>query len=175
MVEVAVLFTMCGGGGNGDGDDHFIVNWHTDQFGFDDTKTYRIRVLVVGTELGYADVDVVNSGKELKNVVTEESKPLVDGRTLPIKFRIEEGAVFVVGSSGGTIVALEGEVALEVPPAALTKEVGITVEYFEFNSDYLADTGILAGTVFHFSPEGTVFEEPVQICKSHVKRERCWL
>ena len=36
---------------------------------------------------------MVNSGKDLKNVDTNEYIALKDGRTLPIKFRIEEGAI----------------------------------------------------------------------------------
>lgn len=72
-------------------DEHYIVNWHTARFGLDPTRTYRI---TVGTtlpssgllELGYADVTGVGR------------------RTLPLKFRIEEGATqlalgTVVGNS----------------------------------------------------------------------------
>jgi len=69
----------------------YIVNWHTDEFGLDTAATYRIRVLVDDIELGYADLDVVGAGRELRNVNTEEYVPLLNGRTLPIKFRIEEG------------------------------------------------------------------------------------
>ena len=68
-----------------DGD---IVNWHTDAFNLAIDGTYRIRVSVGAEELGHADVDVVGSGKDLKNVNTGEFIGLVDGRTLPIKFRI---------------------------------------------------------------------------------------
>jgi alpha-tubulin suppressor-like RCC1 family protein len=78
-------------------DEHYMVNWHTDDilenFGLEEGETYRIRVLVGLQVLGYADVEVVSSGGALKNVDTEELIPLKDGRTLPIKFRIEEGAL----------------------------------------------------------------------------------
>ena len=63
-------------------DEHYIVNWHPK--GLDSTKTYRIRVLFrieegvpVEKELGHVDVTVSN-------------------KTIPIKFRIEEG-VFPIG------------------------------------------------------------------------------
>jgi hypothetical protein len=69
----------------------YQVNWHTNQFNLDPAKTYRISVYVDAFQLGFADVDVVNSGKELKNVDTQQFIPLQDGRTLPIKFRIETG------------------------------------------------------------------------------------
>jgi hypothetical protein len=74
-------------------DEYYLVNWHTKYFALDDQKTYRIRVLLSGTEIGHADVDVVNTGRDLKKVDTNKYIPLKNGRTLPIKFRIEEGAV----------------------------------------------------------------------------------
>jgi hypothetical protein len=73
------------------GDGHYIVNWHTD---LADPGDYRIRVL--GGDafrlMGYADV-ILGSNRELRSVDTDQFVPLKDGRTLPIKFRIEEGAV----------------------------------------------------------------------------------
>ena len=79
--------------------EHYIVNWHTDgilddeELALGEYDVYRIRIMVGDRELGHADVDVVGTGKELKNVDTDEFIPLLDGRTLPIKFRIEEGAL----------------------------------------------------------------------------------
>lgn len=73
------------------GTSSYQVNWHTNQFNLDPAKHYRITVYVGTFQLGFADVDVVNSGKELKNVDTHEYIPLVDNRTLPMKFRIETG------------------------------------------------------------------------------------
>jgi Leucine-rich repeat (LRR) protein len=74
-------------------DEHYVVNWHTDQSDLDISLTYRIVVRVGEVVLGHADVDVVGSGRELRNVDTGEFVALTDGRTLPIKFRIEEGAI----------------------------------------------------------------------------------
>ncbi len=73
-------------------DEHYKVNWHTDEFALSDALFYRIEVRLEGQVIGFADVDVVNSGKDLKNVDTGEFIGLKDGRTLPIKFRLEEGA-----------------------------------------------------------------------------------
>ncbi|MFC1670930.1 alpha/beta hydrolase family esterase [Spirochaetota bacterium] len=73
-------------------DEHYIVNWHTDEFNLDITKQYRIRIIAFGVELGFADVSVGATGKDLKNINTDEYIALKDGRTLPIKFRIEVGA-----------------------------------------------------------------------------------
>ncbi len=83
-------------------DEHYVVNWHTDLSNLDPAMTYRIRVSVDDVELGYADVDVVNSGKGLKDVNTDLYIPLKDGRTLPIKFRIEDGAL-ITGTRWATV------------------------------------------------------------------------
>jgi alpha-tubulin suppressor-like RCC1 family protein len=141
-------------------DEHYIVNWHTDLFNLDVTKTYRVRVLVAGTELGHADVDLVSGGAELKNVNTGAYIPLVGGRTLPIKFRIEEGAVFVVGPDGGTIAAGGGQVTLVVPPEALAADVGITIQP---NKTFPSDPYIVAGTVFDFGPDGITFDRSAEL------------
>ena len=67
----------------------YAVDWHTDLFNLDVTATYRIGVFVGTREYGFADVDLVGTAKEARNVNTNAFVPLVDGRTLPIKFRIE--------------------------------------------------------------------------------------
>ena len=65
-------------------EEHYIVNWHTNEFELDDLKTYRIRVLAGGTKLGHADVDVVSSGSQLKNVDTDEFIALKDGPSISL-------------------------------------------------------------------------------------------
>lgn len=85
-------------------DQHYHVNWNTVESNLVVTSYYRIRVLVGPTELGFADIDPVSSGKDLKNVQTGEYIGLVDGRTLPIKFRIESGALC---AEDGTACAAE--------------------------------------------------------------------
>lgn len=82
-----------------DGADHYQVNWDTKPYDLDAALTYRIHVRLENVELGFADVDVVESGSALKNVETAEYVPLLDGRTLPIKFRIQPEALLCVGVS----------------------------------------------------------------------------
>lgn len=74
-------------------DEHYIVNWHTKSYNLDPERLYRVKFFVDDVELGFADVDVVASGKDLKTVDTGDYVALKNGRTLPIKFRIEEGAL----------------------------------------------------------------------------------
>jgi hypothetical protein len=77
-------------------DQQYHVNWNTSESALNVAKFYRISVLVGSTVLGFADIDPVSNGSQLKNVQTGEYIGLVDGRTLPIKFRIESGALCVV-------------------------------------------------------------------------------
>jgi photosystem II stability/assembly factor-like uncharacterized protein len=141
-------------------DEHYIVNWHTDQFALDPALTYRISVLVAGTELGHADVDVVGSGKELKNVNTGEFIPLLDGRTLPIRFRIEEGAVVVIGPDGGSLQSDDGNATITVPPGMFAEPVGFTVQALAVPASEIAEAGLVPGTAYTFGPSGMVFPEP---------------
>lgn len=79
-------------------DDLYVVNWHTGRFDLAAEKTYRIRVLVPGRELGYADVDVVGAGKELRGAYVG----LRLGATLPIKFRIDKAIAPPDGCTAAT-------------------------------------------------------------------------
>ena len=81
------------------GGSHYIVNWHTGAFDLDPALGYRICVSVGGVELGFADVDVVESGADLSDVPADVVG-VHNGRTLPIKFRIEAGALDQPATSG---------------------------------------------------------------------------
>ena len=92
----------------------YIVNWHTDQFALKTGSAYRITVTAGnGVLLGFADVEPVSTGKDLKNVTTDQLIALVDGRTLPIKFRAETG---IVG-------------AIQIDPASAAVKVGATQQF----------------------------------------------
>jgi len=97
---------------------HYKVNWDTRQSGILSNLFYRIQVFASpnGVLLGFADVDPVSNGSQLKNLNTGEFIGLVDGRTLPIKFRIERGAFGTncvsdcaegsVAVTGGTVITM---------------------------------------------------------------------
>ncbi len=122
----------------------YHVNWHTDQYDLHAECTYRIKVNVGprlnSPDLGYADVDVVSSGRQLKNVDTDEFIPLLDDRTLPITFFIGVGATCnpAGGSDCGEGVARPGENTLIVtnsgnagvfiPAGAVDNETTITIQ-----------------------------------------------
>ncbi|PYO28248.1 MAG: hypothetical protein DMD73_06370 [Gemmatimonadetes bacterium] len=113
-------------------DQLYLVNWDTGQCTtgpctLTPGAVYRIRVLVAGTELGHADVQVVASQQEARNVNTGELFPLVDGRTVPVKFRIEVGAVFAALPPATDVSALVGGTAYELGPSGTTFAAPITV------------------------------------------------
>src|SRR5688572_9649198 len=118
--SVIASYTTTGGTGgelvrlNAD-EESYQVNWHTNEFELSMTSLYRVSVHagVDNTLLGYADVQPVSNGSGLKKIDTDEYIGLVDGRTLPIKFRIETG---IVGR-------------VEIQPAEATREPQETQQF----------------------------------------------
>jgi murein DD-endopeptidase MepM/ murein hydrolase activator NlpD len=111
-VSVVAHFTTTGTGAAAEtvrlAGEQYMVNWKTSESQLDPSSTYRIRVLVEGDELGYADVDVLNNGSERRGTDQTQFVPVVNGSTLPIRFRIEEDAVGAgagasVGAGGGAV------------------------------------------------------------------------
>jgi hypothetical protein len=87
---------------------HYIANWNTPK-SLDPSQFYRVQVFVGAFRLGFADVDVVRTGKEKDAVDQTRFVPLVAGQTLPVKFRIETGiAAQVVVSPATASVAVGG-------------------------------------------------------------------
>src|SRR6266566_7361115 len=151
----------------------YVVNWQTDQCvtgpcTLPSGNVYRVRVLVAGTELGHADVQVVASQQEAKNVNTGEFFPLVDGRTVPVKFRVEQGAVFFAGPSTQPLMiqtpvsAAGSSVQLVIPAGALSQPTGITVLPAIFPSG-TSTSALVGGTAYDFGPTGTMFASPVMV------------
>ena len=118
----------------------YHANWRTSEDNLSSACTYRMTV-TVGTKppLGFADVDVVDNGRELKNVNTGEFIPLLDGRTLPINFFIGVGSQCgdedsdcgegtVHADRNTVIVTTNGQAGVFVPAGAVPSDVIITIE-----------------------------------------------
>jgi hypothetical protein len=71
-------------------DAHYMVNWDTKAPGVDPGDIYRVEIHVGAKTIAYADVFLVPNGNP-KNIATQGDIPLPDGRTMPIKVRIEQG------------------------------------------------------------------------------------
>ena len=156
--------------GDSDPEGYFVVRWRTRDFALSSVATYRIAVRVPGRTLGFADVDLVMSRREFKNVDTTSYTPLIDGETLRIKFRIDRPAVdadgdgvfdwnenaTTVGQGGGTVEA-DGA-ALDIPAGALPEDTAITVAV----SDDPPPAGAVS-PLYVFGPDGLQFQEPVTV------------
>ncbi len=96
-------------------DEQYQLNWDTRASALVATNFYRIFVRGApnGTALGFLDVDPVDQG--MKNLRTAQVVQFQDGRTLPIKVRIENRAYCIssntdcvaktVGTAGGDVLA----------------------------------------------------------------------
>jgi hypothetical protein len=74
---------------------HYQVNWQTDATAFPANMYYRVSVIDVATnsEWGHVDVYLGSTGQGFHSINSAEFTPLLDGRTVPIKFRIDNGAI----------------------------------------------------------------------------------
>ena len=80
------------------GQQQYHVNWKTDQCVWgsctlDPARIYRLTVSVGPLALGHLDLQVFSNASQAKNLNTNEYIGLVDGRTLPVRFRVETGIV----------------------------------------------------------------------------------
>lgn len=86
-----------------DDDEHYLVNWHMknalSDYALTGGQYYRIGVLAGDKLLGYADMGPGHGG--LVVTTTQVVLPVNPRRTLPIKFRIEVGALDYDGDPGG--------------------------------------------------------------------------
>lgn len=148
-------------------DEAYAVNWKTSECmtgpcSLDPAKQYRLSIGVGVVELGFADVRAVANGSQMKNAQNGEDIVLVDGRTLPIRFRIEQGAVpvgsGVVGPTGGGLSSSDGRAGLVLPDGALTETTSLSVSP---SPALPVQVGVLPGSIYQFGPEGTQFAEPV--------------
>jgi len=117
----------------------FQVNWHTAADSLNAACNYRIAVTAGSQQLGVADVDIADSGNELKNVDTDQYIALLDDRTLPIQFFIGVGSLCQrVNSDCGegtlqpgqssTIVTENGQAGAFFPAGAVDQPVTIIIE-----------------------------------------------
>ena len=124
----------------------YVVNWNTSSTTEPVGASFRIAVLAHDVILGFADVDIVATGKA-QNANTGDDIDLVNGRTLPIKFRIEEGAIAAscttantqldcaegTASPTATTTIITGgdgagnQAGTLIPPGALSQVVTVTI------------------------------------------------
>lgn len=139
----------------------YSVQWQTRGLNLDPARRYRLRVLVAGVELGFADIAVVANERDAKRVDASQYAPLIAGKNLRINFRIERGAITVVGAAGGHVATLDGRAAIDVPPGAVSGDVGFTIAPTSVASP--AGGFLVGGAIYEFGPHGTTFAVPVHV------------
>ncbi len=100
--------------------------------------------------LGYAEVRIIKNKKRLKKLKTGKFIPLMKGRTLPVKFRIEVGDVVSAGPDPTVVTAMEGAVVLDVPAGAVEDNVTIIVEPVE-QPQAPPEMTVISGTAYEFT------------------------
>jgi hypothetical protein len=120
-------------------DGKYRANWRTSDDNLDPACTYRLAVSAGTRELGVADVDVVDQGRDLRNVNTGEYIPLLDDRTLPIQFFVGVGSQcqrpeadcgegVAQPGSATTIVTTHGRAGVLIPAGAVDRPVMVIIE-----------------------------------------------
>jgi len=130
----------------------YHVNWATAQDNLNSACTYRVTVTVGTNVLGFADVDVVDSGRELKNVITSEFIPLLDDRTLPLQFFIGVGSQCARvdsdcgegtarGGANTIIVTTSGRAGVFIPANALGDGEAVTISVESVDASGRTESG----------------------------------
>jgi hypothetical protein len=111
--------------------DHYSLNWQVPVSSA--STTYRVTISVGSTNLGFADILASSNNAELKNA-DNTVVPLKDGRTLPIKFVIENCALIAGECSskivnltqGGTVTIPKGGVEIPAQPSGGSTRVTVS-------------------------------------------------
>ena len=171
--QVALFTTLQGSGSEtvrlADDAEHYIVNFNTRLYDLDLGKFYRILVRDSGVLLGSAAVMLVSTADELQTI-PPEYVGIVDGETLPIKFRIEADAMLwrIATPEGGTL-AFPGDIEFTIPPEAVDQCVAIRLidldalalqSLMDKRPYYSSAKTVLAG--FMAEPDGLRFNKPIR-------------
>jgi hypothetical protein len=123
-------------------EEHYAVSVNTRE-SWATTGTYRVHVFLPRVQpllVGYVDVVLVADQQAFRNVNSDELVPLMDGRTLPLKFRIEDGVAVqgstdfvevLVTDAGGTFVTNTGGAGIYIESGWLPDgldQVMLTIE-----------------------------------------------
>jgi hypothetical protein len=119
--------------------ERYAADWNTALDALQGGQKYRLCVRAFGTDLGYRDVQPVPPSWEIPdNPQRQPVYRFVNGTTVPVAVRIEQGALCerdaidctegVVGPAGDTLVCDDGLCGVGIPSGALDQPFHFTVE-----------------------------------------------
>jgi hypothetical protein len=118
-------------------DQQYQVNWQSDATPLVLGVTYRLQVFAGSRELGFVDVVPVSNGSAMRDLAAGDTIGLVNGRTLPIKFRLEVGVLCgsdadcgeaTIGPAGGTVITNTQLAGAFFPQGALSGNETIVIQ-----------------------------------------------
>lgn len=142
----------------------YSVDWHTGASGVVVGKTYRVTVTASGAFVGSADLVAAGTGAPA-SATAQSRTAFLAGRSVPIAFRIEKGAVSttgaaVVSSAGGAVASSDASAGLAVPAGAVTDGTTLTVAPA---TGAPPATNLVTSTTYNFGPNGAQFAVPVTV------------
>ena len=127
----------------------YQVNWDTKAPGFDIGHTYRLHVSAGATgsrrELGFADVLLTSTPGQVKDLASDTLIVLQDGRTLPVKFRIETGIVGSLAVGAASLSLPTGGTDLITATARDLHGVALPGVSLQWTSSSTPNTGPISG------------------------------
>lgn len=133
-----------------DSDAHFGTEWRTSAFpGVDPGEVYRIHVHMGATRLGFLDVEMIANARDRRSV-SSGAVPVVAGSAVPIRFRVESGALAaalgeecelecteatVTGGEETIVVAESGESGILIPEDAVEEGEEVTISFSRLTVD----------------------------------------
>lgn len=140
----------------------YSVLWSAKDSHLAEGQAYRLAVSVAGTQLG--SIDYMAEHDDGEAVDQSRYLPLVVDRTLPVKFRIEQGAVYVVDPAApATVQSVDGSVTIAVPANATESPLGVTIDPAPVDLSQPANAEVVGGSTVELGPEGTTFDTPVTL------------
>lgn len=157
----------------------YQANWDVAPPTYVAGATYRVRVLMTSgnasAELGHVDL-VVTDGEHAKEIDQTKFAVAIVGQTVPVRFRIEKGALTFIpaitstpatvslSTSGGQIASGDGAVSLTVPPGAVSGTTSITVASTTASAlPASLQSAAFSSPVYVFGPNGTTFAQPLTL------------
>ncbi|MCC6773273.1 MAG: hypothetical protein IT360_18960 [Gemmatimonadaceae bacterium] len=141
-------------------EDVYRAEWDTRDNDLDPRREYRLRIMAGTQEVGYADLLIVRKNRP-DSTRCPTCVAVVQGSTLSIVFRLDEGVAARVGPAGGKVTLAAGNVTFDVPAGAVSGDVLFTAA--PVSTLPPGGPSTVPGTAWDFGPSGIAFAKPVTV------------